>query len=581
MADYSLMGSFSTGGASALSGDLLTKLKDAERGSLLFQIDDQLEAITGLDADTGDALDDLGESNKMLFIKAQALDLMAKMSSFDLASTETTAFDAVSASTTGDAAVFDAVDVGGLEPGTNNITITQLSQRDVYQSLNWTEAEKDGTFPIVSSEAGDDAADLALVKSSKLSVEVDGTTYDFNIFKDLTVATMAELDDKTLDELADEINANEKLIASVEAVGTDAYRLVIKSADSGTDNALTISQTNINIGFGDTKSTTISNWGDVLGAGSIEINGTLVVANTDGKTYQQVLDEIEAHGDFSAVKSDGDTKIKITADDGSAATVVETGSNNLNFTDSSHTLTAQNLNANVDGIDYDVSSNTLTIQGNLTMTAVELGDATINITKDTSAILTGVESFITSYNALVDLVDAEVADTDSPMYDLSSLRSLTSDIKEKLFSSYGLDGDQSLFNYGLELDLTGHLSLDTSILGEALVDNYDDIKNMFLGNTTDTDLAASDATKYMGLGTVLKTFLDDLDGTDGLITRYEASIASRKEQLEEDREAAIKSLDTKYETLANQFSMYGSAITQMESAFSGMKMMIEQSMVSK
>ena len=595
MADYSLLGSFSTGGASALNGELLTKLKDADREAALFHIDKQLENITGLDAESGDALDALGESDRMTLIKAQTADLMAQMSSFDLNSSSVTSFDSVSASTTGTSAVFDAVDVSGLEPGTNNIDVTQLAQRDVFQSYVWTEAEKDGVFPIISSDAGsvdvdgdgdgvdsDDADNLALVKSSKLSVEVDGTTYDFNIFKDLTVGTIAELDDKTLTELAAEINENDKLIASVESVGSDQFRLVIKSTESGTANGLTISQTNIDIGFGLMQSDDVD-FTTPMGAGKITINGEVVMDDTDGKSYDELITAITDYSnngfDFTATRV-GDS-IKIISNDGSAVTVVEEGSNGLNFSDTSHTLKAQNLQANVDGVDYDVDSNTLTIQGNLTMTAVELGKSTINITKDTSAILSGIESFLSSYNALVDLIDAEVADTDSPIYDLSALKSVTSGIKDKLFSTYGLSGDKSLFNYGLDLDLKGHLSMDSSKFADALVDNYDDIKNLFLGNTTDTDLAASDSTKYMGMGTLIKSYLDDLDGYDGVFTRYETNMTSRQEKLEKDREEAIKSLDSKYQALGAQYALYGSAISTMESSFSGLSMMIEQSVASK
>ena len=688
MADYSLMGSFSTGGASALSGDLLTKLKDAEKSSVLYQIDKQLENITGLDADTGDALDSLGESNRMTIIKTQALDLMAKMSSFDLDSSSTTAFDAVAASTTGDAAVFDAVDVSGLEPGTNNITVTQLAQRDVFQSISFNGTAKDGGISVAADTVaadGDntDPVDLALVLSSKISIsmidtdltgksisksinlmdnasgsvtigattftndgtagkttyadlvtqinndgtytasvgtdgrmiisnspdsttaisitndtfelEFDGfnyTTHDFDIATDTTVTDMADVTVKSISDLADEINANDDLIASIETVGTDSYRLVIKSAESGQNNSLKISQTNVDLGLNDESQSSVVVPGDTK-AGSITINGTTFTNDgTAGKTtYEDLRAQIDADANFTA-SFDSNNQLVINAVDTVNTVASGAGTGNitaveitndtfgLGFDSASRTQSAQNLVADVDGIDYNVDSNTLTIQGNLTMTAVEVGNATINITKDTSAILTGVESFIASYNALVDLVEAEVADTDSPMYDMSSIKSLTSDIKNMLFSSYGLNDDQNLFNYGLELDLTGHLSLDTATFGEGLVDNYNDIKYMFLGNTTDEDTASSDSTKYMGMGTLLKSYLDNLDASDGMITRYEASIASRQEQLEKDREEAIKSLDTKYDTMANQFSMYGSAITQMESAFSGMKMMIEQSMVS-
>ena len=809
MADYSLLGSFSTGGASALNGDLLTKLRDADQASALFQIDKQLEDITGLDADTGVALDTLGESDKMAVIKAQAVDLMSKISTFDLASTDTTVFDAVSASTNGTAAVFDAVDVSGLEPGTNNITVTQLAQRDVSQSITLTKAEKDGGISIISADATDfygstdgattvavdmdgdgdtgDADDtLILALSAKISItmydadgatkvesnaiadinakpaagsikvngveftldgsesyedlrakidanvnftasfDADGkmlishkdadtaititddnfalgftnaklTSYDFFAASDTTVTDIADVTYKGYIELVDEINANDKFIASIETVGTDSYRVVIKSTDSGENNTLKISQTNMDLGLGDSTTSnaitstaqevqTVSITGGVTGTTAAEsfdfLGKTFTVDNTDqgGGTYNfdtaaEVTDHIinnlgtliadwntanptkeidtitqpggagttslqitykdtegdvdtiaaitgnngvtsdasvekttgfaqagsltlngkdiftadnvedlqaliNAHSDYTA-SFDSNNKLVIKSSDTFSSIEVTEDTIGLGFDYTSRTQKAQNLEANVDGIDYNVDSNTLTIQGNLTMTAVELGDASINITKDTTAILTGIEGFIESYNALIDLVEEEVSDTNSPMYDISSLKSMTSSIKDMLFTSYGLGEDQNLFNYGLDLDLKGHLSIDSSIFAKALVDNYSDVKYLFLGNTTDTDLASSDSTKYMGMGTQIKTYLDGLDDYEGLLTRYETNMTERQKQLEQDREDAIKALDTKYSALGEQYSMYGSAISQMESAFSGMSMMIQQSVTSK
>jgi len=214
------------------------------------------------------------------------------------------------------------------------------------------------------------------------------------------------------------------------------------------------------------------------------------------------------------------------------------------------------------------------------MTAVELGNSTINITKDTTAIATGIDSFMESYNSLVDLIATESLNADSNMYDMSSIKSIVDGVKENLFSNYGVNNDQNMFNYGMAIDTSGHLSMDSSIFADALVDNYANIKNMFLGNTTDTDLATSDSTKYMGLGTIVKSFLDNLDSSSGIITIYETSMASRREALEQEREKAIESLDTKYSAMASQFSAYGSAITQMESSFAGLGLMIEQSVSS-
>jgi len=43
MSDYSMMGSFSTGGASALNGELIQKLKDAETKSKVAPLDNKLD----------------------------------------------------------------------------------------------------------------------------------------------------------------------------------------------------------------------------------------------------------------------------------------------------------------------------------------------------------------------------------------------------------------------------------------------------------------------------------------------------------------------------------------------------------
>ena len=77
-----------------------------------------------------------------------------------------------------------------------------------------------------------------------------------------------------------------------------------------------------------------------------------------------------------------------------------------------------------------------------------------------------------------------------------------------------------------------------------------------------------------GFGTTLKEQLDDLNAYNGLFTTMEDSIAQRKIDLEEEKKAAVKALDTKYDTMAAQFAAYGSVISQMEASFGGLKAII-------
>ena len=149
------------------------------------------------------------------------------MKPFDLFVTSgTNAFEDKSATTSGDSVVFDAVDVASLNTGTTTVSVTTLAQRDVYQTNTF--ADKDA---VITTDAGD-------------KITINGT--DFTI------------ENKTYQELADAINADANFNATVEQVGTSSYRIVIKSAESGTANALTITQTGEDLGLNDAPNHTLT-----------------------------------------------------------------------------------------------------------------------------------------------------------------------------------------------------------------------------------------------------------------------------------------------------------------------------------
>lgn len=633
MADYSALGIAGGGGAS-LNQELIDKIKAAERKSQVDPIETRLEAITGLDAQTGDVLDVAGEEARMLLIEAQATDMMNKISGFDLFSSEANAFEQVLASTTGDAAVFDAIDIGGLTPGTNYVTITQLAQRDVFQTSTFSEAQKDEVMTtgqasgdmIVISQDGrpvyqsdstttDPSTDLILGAGESGTVVVGATTVNIddtttwddlktqlsanadltvsfennrlsvksadgetalsisetgNVAIGLTIGEKFTTEGKTYTELATSINDNSNYTASIELVGDDTYRLVMKSNESGLSNALNITQIGADLDINDTYSSKAVS-GAVGVDGTLDVDGAGNVAYLSTDTLSDVADKINSAGlGYTASFDAATNKLSIEKDDGSAINSISSSEFDFGFDNDSQTLNAQNLLANVDGIDYNVDSNVLTVQGNLTMTAVELGSSTISIQRDSSSVLTTFEAFIESYNALVDLIDNEVYGEDSPIQDASSLKMMMGSIKDMIFGSYGENDDQNLFGYGLSLDESGHLSLDSEKFGAALTNDFDGLKDFFLGKAEDK-----------GFGTLMKEYLVGLDQYEGLLYNYKENMASRQEKLEEEREKAIETLDTKYDIMAAQFAAYSSIIAQMEASFGGMQMMIDQSVAQK
>ena len=428
------------GQAASLNSDLIEKLKTAERKSAVAPIEAKIEKM-------------VKEKETFSTIEKKIAELLESIKPFDLfVSGAVTAFEQKSATTSGDSVTFDAADVKALKKGFTSVDIKTLAQKDVYQTNDVTGVQKDQVI-------------------GKGDLIVNG-----QVFK---------TDNLTYKQLADEINTKEGMSASLEQVGTDSYRLVIKSKESGLDNALLIT--------GDAKS--------ALG-----------------------LDVTE-----------------------------------------NHKQTAQNMKATVDGVEYNVSSNSLVVDG-LKISANKAGISTINVTEDNSQIEAQMKNFVDKYNELVALIETETLGSDSSLNDRSSIKGIVNQIKDKLFGSYGAAGDKSVFNFGIELDKFGGLSIDSKKFNEAVQKDMVGLKDLFIGSA-----------EKKGLGTVLKETLDTMKFAGGLLNSYDAAMRTRETILNENKEKAEKSLDVKYQQLALQFSSYGALINQMESSFSGLKLMIQQS----
>lgn len=435
-----------SGQAASLNSDLIEKLKTAERKSSVEPIETKITKIGT-------------EKTTFSTIEAKVAEFLETVKPFDLfISGGLTAFEQKGATTSGDSVTFDAADAKTLSKGFTSVDITQLAQKDVYQSTNVTESTKNA-------------------KINQGALVINGQTFDTT--------------NKSYQELATEISAKTGMAASVEQVGTDSFRLIIKSEETGLANKLNIS-----------------------GAASQALGFT-----TDGTT--------------------------------------------VNATN--HILEAKNMIAKVDGVEYNVATNNITVDG-LKITANKLGVSSITVTDDTSQIESQMKNFVTKYNELLALVDGEVYNSDSSLDDKSSIRSIMSQIKDKLFGSYGPNSDKSLFNYGIELDKSGTLSLNSTKFNSAVQNDLLGLKDLFVG-----------AAEKKGLGTILKETIDEMRYAGGTLNSYQSAMAKREVKLEEEKEKAEKALNAKYEQLALQFSSYGAVINQMESSFSGLKMLIQQS----
>lgn len=483
-------------GSTGLNQEFIDKLKAAERTARVGSIETRMTNITSI------AEGKEGEQYILESIKSKVTDLMSKAEFFDLYNTSSNVFTQVSADTRGTSAVFDAIDANNLDEGMRTIVVGQLAQKDIYQSDSFasaTSALTAGSFTIAVGNA------------------------------DAKTVTITE--GMTLQDLATSINNLAGVSAAVEQVGTNSFRLIVKSEQSGTDSNLTF--------------TNVSN-----------------------------------------------------------------GSTQLGFDNASnHILTAQNMIAKIDGIDYNLSSNTVSLSDGLKLTAVAVdtgvvitdnkitsstSSSSVSIAKDTTLIETAVNGFVEAYNNLLTIINDEIYDAKSKVEDTSTLRTILGTVKNIFFDTYGAEtpifgtatdkygdiiydqsnvtnNDKSIFNYGFSFDIYGKMSVDSTILTEAIAKNPDDLQALFSGSIENNGLASK-----------LKEYLNEtINMSTGLLYQYDVSLTDRLTTLTKERDKAQADLDEKYATLLEQFAAYTAIITQMENSFSGLKMMIEQSTSSK
>lgn len=316
-----------------------------------------------------------------------------------------------------------------------------------------------------------------------------------------------------------------------------------------------------------------------IGILSIEVNGETHDFNTASyATYDELTDAINKKAGINASfdevspdnfrlvikseKSGTENALKIT---GTASQALGYTTDGSTVNSANQTLEAKNMKAFVDGVEYNVATNVLNVNG-LKMTATSTGESSINVTQDTASIETKMQNFVTKYNELNSLISQETVNANTPLSDRGQITNVLTQIKDKLFGNYGEAGDKNVFTLGFEIDKTGFLKLDSAKFNETITKDISILEDLFIGT------AAKE-----GLGTQLKATIDEMSFSGGALTTYESSMTKRESTLKEDKTKAEEALDTKYSQLANQFGQYSAIITRFESQFAGLKLMIQQS----
>jgi flagellar hook-associated protein 2 len=387
-----------------------------------------------------------------------------------------------------------------------------------------------------------------------------------NVDIDLSTESLTDIKEK-IDALT---NVTAAIVPTTSDAGVTTYKIDISGTTTFTDNNNVLETLGINKGLqaaiaevhvGSTANTLTIGGGDIVAGTAfdeIDVTGTITNADTisisgtdhDGNavsgtftitdvnnTVQTLLTQIEnvfksveplnlvtatiANGKIVVTDSfGGDSQITVsiiannndsnaTLDFGTVLTSNTGGAEGYSM----QTKAGQDAKVKIDGVNVIRSSNKIddVIAGvTIDLNRVESGSTVdVNISRDTEAIKTSVNDFITKYNGTIDFINKqfkfnEDMDSAGTLSGESTLSSIKTSIQSIITGTISLlpAGENALSLIGITSDSDGKLTLkDTTFLSEINSD-FNAVKRMFIaeGTATNSEVTYISHNKYTTAG---------------------------------------------------------------------------------
>ena len=191
---------------------------------------------------------------------------------------------------------------------------------------------------------------------------------------------------------------------------------------------------------------------------------------------------------------------------------------------------------NGDPVEITRSSNAITdLVPGLTINLVGIGDSTITVAQDNSALSSKISAFVTAFNTLdkslkdISSYDA-TAKKGAALYGDSAINSLRREIRSIITGTLSVNATTSynrLSQVGVSFKSDGTLSLDSTALNTAVSANFNKVASLFSGTGDSTD-----SSTLQGFAYQLNTLLTNATGIDGLITNRKSSLQSDVRRLQ-------------------------------------------------
>ena len=326
-------------------------------------------------------------------------------------------------------------------------------------------------------------------------------------------ATITTTSGESYSDLASSINA-----ATISTAYTSSASAALTSTTPLTAGSVTTIQ--------DSKTGATFTYTAPTGATVGDLNTAIAKAVTAGTLSANVIGAVNGSGEEVISEGTGDQGITVSSNDSvlgamsatttkplgltalagtnsTGATLSITGGapftiNEPSATDStfafSQAVQGANASVTIDGVPASYTSNTVTggIPGvTLTLLGATSGNPVdLTVGTDTSAVSTAINQFVTDYNTAIGLVTAQfnVSSTTNAQGVLGSdptVRSLQSALEQAInyvnTPATGTTTVSNLSDMGITMNNDGTLTVDSSTLDAALVNNPSDVQNFFEG----------------------------------------------------------------------------------------------------
>lgn len=492
-------------------------------------------------------------------------------------------------------------------------SVTKSAARQIYDVKVEKLATKTtvGSNKAVSAVADDDTLLSALgIKEGSMSVYVDGVKKTINISEDDTVQDLktrfseigvgATIDADGMLNLKSSDSSSKILIGATNDTSniksllgltqqedgsykstsamykaTTASKITDAGLFSAEDGEVTVKAGTFTIGdqeFTIGEDTTISslvaqiNSSEKAGATAYwdTANAKLVLTSTvEGQSYVNVE---AGTSNFTDVM--GFTESTWNEDGSVATTALKTdnqtlGENAVLYINGTQVVSSSNV------VTSDISrleGVTLTLKG---VNDEETGDTTLNISQDTSQVVSAVKDVVEQYNTLMDKLN-ELTTSGGDLYGDTALNAIKRSLRQLITSSTGNSDDVytmlsqigvSTASAGASISAdTSKLELDEDTLMKALEENSDAVKKVIVGTASNQD----------GLFSKLENVLENALSSNGYFTTATSSVKSEITRLNDKIERQTLVISNYKSNLEAKFQAMENTISSMQSSYSNL-----------